>query len=36
LAICEAIIGYGLGASFVALIGRVGGGVFTKAAEVGA
>ena len=32
----EAIAGYGLGGSFVALFGRVGGGIFTKAADVGA
>eukprot|EP00397_Hematodinium_sp_SG-2012_P011177 GEMP01011308.1.p1 GENE.GEMP01011308.1~~GEMP01011308.1.p1 ORF type:complete len:631 (+),score=123.64 GEMP01011308.1:355-2247(+) len=32
----EAVCGFGLGASFVALFGRVGGGIFTKAADVGA
>jgi len=32
----EAIAGYGLGASTVALFGRVGGGIYTKAADVGA
>jgi inorganic pyrophosphatase len=32
----EFIAGYGLGASTVALFGRVGGGIFTKAADVGA
>jgi H+-translocating diphosphatase len=32
----ESIAGYGLGASFVALFGRVGGGIYTKAADVGA
>ena len=32
----EAIAGYGLGGSFVALLGRVGGGIYTKAADVGA
>lgn len=32
----EAIAGYGLGGSTVALFGRVGGGIFTKAADVGA
>jgi len=29
------IAGYGLGASTVALFGRVGGGIYTKAADVG-
>ena len=32
----EAIAGYGLGGSFVALFGRVGGGIYTKAADRGA
>jgi len=32
----EAISGFGLGGSSVALFGRVGGGIFTKAADVGA
>ena len=32
----EIIAGYGLGGSFVALFGRVGGGIYTKAADVGA
>lgn len=32
----EAITGYGLGGSSVALFGRVGGGIYTKAADVGA
>jgi len=32
----EAITGYGLGGSTVALFGRVGGGIYTKAADVGA
>lgn len=35
-AVFEAIAGYGLGGSFVALFGRVGGGIYTKAADVGA
>jgi inorganic pyrophosphatase len=32
----EFIAGYGLGGSTVALFGRVGGGIYTKAADVGA
>lgn len=32
----EAIAGYGLGGSTIALFGRVGGGIYTKAADVGA
>merc|ERR1719382_934900 len=32
----DTIAGYGLGGSSVALFGRVGGGIFTKAADVGA
>ena len=32
----ELIAGYGLGGSCMALFGRVGGGIFTKAADVGA
>ena len=31
----ETIAGYGLGGSTVALFGRVGGGIYTKAADVG-
>jgi len=36
LVMFEDIAGYGLGASFVALFGRVGGGIYTKAADIGA
>lgn len=32
----ECIAGYGLGGSTMALFGRVGGGIYTKAADVGA
>merc|ERR1719190_260514 len=32
----ECITGYGLGGSTIALFGRVGGGIYTKAADVGA
>jgi len=32
----EALSGYGLGGSTIALFGRVGGGIYTKAADVGA
>merc|ERR1719271_2133498 len=35
-ALYEAIAGYGLGGSSIALFGRVGGGIYTKAADVGA
>ena len=35
-ALFEMISGYGLGGSTVALFGRVGGGIYTKAADVGA
>lgn len=30
------VAGFGLGGSAVALFGRVGGGIFTKAADIGA
>jgi len=36
LALFECIAGYGLGGSSIAMFGRVGGGIFTKAADVGA
>merc|ERR1719149_202428 len=32
----DAIAGYGLGGSCIALFGRVGGGIYTKTADVGA
>jgi hypothetical protein len=32
----EVVTGYGLGASAIALFGRVSGGIYTKAADVGA
>ena len=32
----ESITGYGLGGSVIAMFGRVGGGIYTKAADVGA
>lgn len=32
----ESVAGYGLGGSSIALFGRVGGGIYTKAADVGA
>lgn len=35
-AMFEKIAGYGLGGSCIALFGRVGGGIYTKAADVGA
>jgi len=35
-AMMECVAGYGLGGSCVALFGRVGGGIYTKAADVGA
>jgi inorganic pyrophosphatase len=34
-AMFECIAGYGLGGSTIALFGRVGGGIYTKAADVG-
>lgn len=34
-ALFETVAGYGLGGSTVALFGRVGGGIYTKAADVG-
>lgn len=34
--IAQTMVMFGMGASFMALFGRVGGGVFTKAADVGA
>ena len=36
LLLFECIAGYGLGGSSIALFGRVGGGIYTKAADVGA
>jgi len=35
-ALYEALAGFGLGGSAIALFGRVGGGIYTKAADVGA
>ena len=34
--VMECVTGFGLGASSMALFGRVGGGIYTKAADVGA
>jgi len=36
LKLYESLAGYGLGGSSIALFGRVGGGIYTKAADVGA
>jgi K(+)-stimulated pyrophosphate-energized sodium pump len=36
LVVMEMVAGFGLGGSTVALFGRVGGGIYTKAADVGA
>merc|ERR1719145_538343 len=36
LLLCESLAGFGLGGSSIALFGRVGGGIYTKAADVGA
>ncbi|MCP3682536.1 MAG: hypothetical protein GY861_07575 [bacterium] len=36
LVLYECVAGYGLGGSTVALFCRVGGGIYTKAADVGA
>lgn len=36
LKMLECLAGYGLGGSTIALFGRVGGGIYTKAADVGA
>jgi len=36
LYLTESITGYGLGGSVIAMFGRVGGGIYTKAADVGA
>ena len=36
VAVVSSIVGFGFGASFVALFAQLGGGIFTKAADVGA
>uniref|UniRef100_A0A7S1Y6F9 H(+)-exporting diphosphatase n=1 Tax=Grammatophora oceanica TaxID=210454 RepID=A0A7S1Y6F9_9STRA len=36
LALTECLTGFGLGGSVIAMFGRVGGGIYTKAADVGA
>jgi len=36
VALTECLTGYGLGGSSIAMFGRVGGGIYTKAADVGA
>merc|ERR1719433_660997 len=35
-ALFDSVAGYGLGGSTIAMFGRVGGGIYTKAADVGA
>ena len=36
MALMEVVAGFGLGGSAIAMFGRVGGGIYTKAADVGA
>merc|ERR1712178_256539 len=36
MGLMDCVAGYGLGGSTVAMFGRVGGGIYTKAADVGA